>query len=370
MTQTADTKCLNKRKIAKYIYHHDGASKQEIAQELGLSMPTVLQRVKELIGEGVVTESGEYESTGGRKAKALSIAAGKCFSVGMDITGNHVSLVLLDAGGRLRAKRRVRKSFCDSEAYSGELGALLREFLKKNRIREESLLGVGISIPGIVDEERGRMTRSHVLELEDYDLGRLCTHIPWPVRFRNDASSAAYAELRESGQDTVYLSLSDTVGGAIYLNGRIYKGEHFRSAEFGHMILVPGGKPCYCGKKGCFDSYCSARVLKKWSGDDLESFFLGLQDGNPVFKAAWNEYLKYLAVGISNLRMAFDCSVVLGGYVGGFMEAWMGELENELSQYRIFKNDRSFVRTGRYKREAAAVGAGIRFVEEFFDSLY
>ena len=46
------------------------------------------------------------------------------------------------------------------------------------------------------------------------------------------------------------------------------------------------------------------------------------------------------------------------------------ELENELSQYRIFKNDRSFVRTGRYKREAAAVGAGIRFVEEFFDSLY
>ena len=77
MTQTADTKCLNKRKIAKYIYHHDGASKQEIAQELGLSMPTVLQRVKELIGEGVVTESGEYESTGGRKAKALSIAAGK-----------------------------------------------------------------------------------------------------------------------------------------------------------------------------------------------------------------------------------------------------------------------------------------------------
>ena len=100
---------------------------------------------------------------------------------------------------------------------------------------------MGISIPGIVDEERGRMTRSHVLELEDYDLGRLCTHIPWPVRFRNDASSAAYAELRESGQDTVYLSLSDTVGGAIYLNGRIYKGEHFRSAEFGHMILVPGG---------------------------------------------------------------------------------------------------------------------------------
>ena len=117
MTQTADTKCLNKRKIAKYIYHHDGASKQEIAQELGLSMPTVLQRVKELIGEGVVTESGEYESTGGRKAKALSIAAEKCFSVGMDITGNHVSLVLLDAGGRLRAKRRLRKPFCDIYVY-------------------------------------------------------------------------------------------------------------------------------------------------------------------------------------------------------------------------------------------------------------
>ena len=98
--------------------------------------------------------------------------------------------------------------------------------------------------------------------------------------------------------------------------------------------------------------------------------FSGASGRKPGIQGGWNEYLKYLAVGISNLRMAFDCSVVLGGYVGGFMEAWMGELENELSQYRIFKNDRSFVRTGRYKREAAAVGAGIRFVEEFFDSLY
>ncbi len=364
-----ETKRSNKRKIAKYIYHHGEASKQEIASALGLSMPTVLQRMKELLEEGVVAEAGEYESTGGRKAKALSIAADRGYAVGMDITKNHISMVLLDAGGRLRKQKRMRCVFTGSDGYCRDLGRLLELFLKQCGIGADKVLGVGISIPGIVDEERNRMTRSHVLRLDSYDLTRLSAHIPWPVRFRNDASSAAYAEFRGTERDAVYLSLSDTVGGAIYMGGGIYRGSHYRSAEFGHMVLVPGGRPCYCGKNGCLDSYCSAKVLEKWAGEDLDAFFQGLRDENPVFQTAWREYLGYLAIAISNLRMAFDCDVVLGGYVGGYMDGWLGALEDELSQYRIFESDRQYVRTGRYKHEAAAIGAGIQFVEEFFDRL-
>lgn len=364
-----ETKRLNKIKIAKYIYRHGAASKQEIASALKLSMPTVLQRVKELLQDGIIEETGEYESTGGRKAKVLSIAAKIRYAVGLDITGNHVSFVLLDAGGAVCGKKRVRCTFEDNEEYYQNLGDLLNFFLDKCRVDRERLLGVGISIPGIVDEERQRMPQSHVLKVEDYDLETISRHIPWKTWFRNDANSAAYAELRSSSRDTVYLSLSNTVGGAIYMNGRIYKGAHFRSAEFGHMILVPGGKRCYCGREGCMDAYCAAGVLARWAGDDLDAFFRGLEEENPVYRTVWREYLNSLAIAITNLRMAFDCDVVLGGYVGGYMDRYLGALEDRIAEYRIFDSNQNYVRTGKYKHEAAAIGAGIRFIEEFFDGI-
>ncbi|MCI8551024.1 MAG: ROK family transcriptional regulator [Lachnospiraceae bacterium] len=365
----AETKRLNKTKIAKYIYHHGEASKQEIAAALNLSMPTVLQRVKELLQEGIITEAGEYESTGGRKAKVLSVAAKVRYAVGLDITGNHVSFVLLDVSGKVLEKKRIRCAFEDNEEYYQNLGEMLNIFLDKYKVDRERILGVGISIPGIVDEEKRRMSQSHALKLENFQLDKISSHIPWRTCFRNDANSAAYAELRGNSRDTVYLSLSNTVGGAIYMGGMIYKGAHFRSAEFGHMILVPGGRPCYCGRKGCMDSYCSAGVLARWAGDDLDSFFKGLEEENPVYQTVWREYLNDLAIAITNLRMAFDCDVVLGGYVGGYMDRYMGALEDKIAEYRIFDLNQNYIRTGKYKHEAAAIGAGIRFVEEYFDGI-
>ncbi|MCI8465883.1 MAG: ROK family protein [Lachnospiraceae bacterium] len=365
----AETKRLNKIKIVKYIYHHGEASKQEIGAALKLSMPTVLQRVRELLQEGIITEAGEYESTGGRKAKALTIVAKVRFAVGLDITRNHVSFVLLDAGGAVCGKKRVRCAFEDREEYYKNLGEMLGFFLDKYQVDRERLLGVGISIPGIVDEEKRWMSQSHALKVENFELDKISCQIPWRTRFGNDANSAAYAELRGNSRDTIYLSLSNTVGGAIYMGGKIYKGAHFRSAEFGHMILVPGGKHCYCGREGCMDAYCAAGVLARWSGDDLDAFFRGLEEENPVYETVWREYLNFLAIAITNLRMAFDCDVVLGGYVGGHMDRYMGALEDKLSEYRIFDSGQKDVRTGRYKHEAAAIGAGIRFIEEYFDGI-
>lgn len=73
--------------------------------------------------------------------------------------------------------------------------------------------------------------------------------IPYPVFYENDANSALFSEIQQINTDMIYLSLSNSVGGAIYLNGKIVEGDHHRSAEFGHMILEPNGTPCYCGKK-------------------------------------------------------------------------------------------------------------------------
>ena len=84
------------------------------------------------------------------------------------------------------------------------------------------------------------------------------------------------------------------------------------------MTLYPGGDLCYCGKEGCVDRYCSARVLTGEEGIRLEEFFQRLASGEAVTEKIWDEYLSDLAVVVNNLRMIYDCKVVVGGYVGRF----------------------------------------------------
>ena len=101
-----EKKRQNKARIASHILHRKQISKPELAIELGLSMPTVLQNVKELQEAGIVEEVGEYESTGGRKAKALSVVKNVRYAAGVDITANHISVVIIDLKGDMVHSRR------------------------------------------------------------------------------------------------------------------------------------------------------------------------------------------------------------------------------------------------------------------------
>ena len=97
----------------------------------------------------------------------------------------------------------------------------------------------------------------------------------YEVCYENDANSAAMVEMYRLEKNAVYLSLSNSVGGSFYIHNGIYEGDDYRSSEFEHMIIVPGGRQCYCGKKGCVDAYCSAQVLAAKADDNLEQFLKG-----------------------------------------------------------------------------------------------
>ncbi len=369
MPQPIPHKQSNRARIARYILHHKEASRQQLSQELGLSMPTVLQAATDLLDSGILCESGVYQSRGGRKARALSVNAGFRYAAGIDVTANHISYLLLGLDGSMIAADRARCPFAHTPSYWERVVDGLQAFLRRYPGAEGSLLGVGVSLPGIVDSDRSLLNRSHLLHLENVSLKDLEQRIPYPVRFFNDANSAAYAELVGSSRDAVYLLLSNSVGGAIYYHQAIVVGDCFKSAEFGHMILEKGGRRCYCGKDGCLDAYCSALRLTEGLDERLEDFFARLQEGEPVHKARWDEYLDYLAVAVSNLRMAFDCDIVLGGYVGPFLAADMGELGRRVRAYNKFESDSAYLKACRYPQEAAAVGGALAFVEEYIESL-
>lgn len=131
------------------------------------------------------------------------------------------------------------------------------------------------------------------------------------------------------------------------------------------MTLVPGGRTCYCGKEGCLDAYCSAKLLSDVTDGNLEAFFQKLNGNNPRVKAVWEEYTGYLATAINNIYMVLDCDMILGGYIGSYMEDHMAEIREKVAQRSLFSENGDFIKACSYKAGTAAMGAAMNVIERF-----
>lgn len=368
-TGAVDVKRQNRQRIARYVLENKQVSRQEIASALGYSMPTVFTNINELMELGFLREAGEYGSTGGRKAKVLMVAEKHRSALGLDITKRHIRLLLLDIAGEILREEYIRFAYRDETEYYQALGDHVERFLDESKTARDKLAGIGVSLPGIIIPDRGILHRSHILDVSDVSLSRFIQNIPYPAMFDNDANCAAYAEVDRDSRSTAYFSLSGTVGGAVYCEGRLHTGDHFKSGEFGHMIIHPGGRRCYCGKQGCLDAYCAAPALTKDPDGRLETFFDQLASGDSHAAEVWERYLDDLAIAVTNIRMALDCNIILGGYIGGWVEQYMVKFTDKVRAYNNFDTDTGYIRTGKYKRLSSAAGAAQMMVNRYVDSL-
>lgn len=358
-------KNVAKYKILNYMLNQGNVFKAELARELNLSMPTILSNVNELTEMGLIVEAGESKSTGGRKARAISLQKNYRYSLGLNITANHVGMVLINLGGEVILQKRIKKKFKPDVTYLSQLSELVKDFYQ-GEIDESRLLGIGISLPGIVNEKEKVLVKSHALQLENYSLKMMEQLMPLPVYFDNDANAAMLAEPPKTIENTVYLSLNNTLGGAVCIHGELYTGQNRKAGEFGHMLLKPGGKQCYCGKRGCADAYCAASVLTQNGEESLESFMERI-DKDKKTKDTWLEYLDNLAILISNLRMFLDTDIILGGEMGGYLTNYMVELGEKVFKYNLFDRDVSYIKNCLYKKEASAVGVAKYFFRQFIE---
>lgn len=356
----AEKKNPARSRILNYILSHQTTSKAELAKELSLSMPTVLANVNALLANGIVTEQGEYESTGGRKAKSIGVNKEYAYSIGVIISANHLEMVLLNLGYEIERIQRLRLKFSPDIEYCREAAQRIEAFIQEDTV-PKNILGVGIAIPGIIDVERHIVTKSHALNLENYSLNFLEQTFRLPVHFENDANAAMLAENQLEAESALYISLNHTLGGAFSINGHLFRGENEKAGEFGHMILVPNGRKCYCGKAGCADAYCAASVLTNNREITLDAFMQKLQQGNKAACAKWEEYLNHLAILIANLRMAYDMDIILGGEVGGILAEYMMPLSQKVMQYNGFDHDVSYLKLCSYSKGASAVGVAKHF---------
>lgn len=345
-------------------------TKPDMAAQLGVSLPTVSQNVRLLMDDGLLAHDGTAVSTGGRKAQTVVPMPNARLALGLDVTAHQVQGVLLDLQGTDLDAFSQSLPFSNSETYFHQLGEIAEVFLQSHGVRQPQLLGTGISIPGVLSPDGQMLTRSHVLRVERLSASSFSDHLPGLCTLCNDAKAAAVAELwdrRELGS-AVYLSLSNSVGGAIVLNNQIYDGLHRHGGEFGHMTLIPDGRRCYCGQYGCMDAYCSAGILTESTGS-LEHFFQLLGNGNASCARLWHRYAEHLALAIHNILTILDCPVILGGYVGARLtDQLLQELISRIEERATFEVPEGAVLQCSYRRSAAAVGAALLPIRSFLGS--
>ena len=361
-----NVKARNLGDIYRTIYYEGPCSRQTIASHLGLSLPTVTNNLNRLKDEGLIYNAGSFKSTGGRKANCLRFVAHARFSVGIDITQNHLSIVIIDLESKIIASQRIRLVFEDTENYCRFVAEKLEQIITQNSIPKNKLLGVGISLPVIVGKDQKSISYATVIRISSDLYRKLQRYIPYPFLFFNDANSGGLAEawISPSTENEVYLSLSSSVGGAT-INGRnISIGTNCRASEFGHMTIVPNGRKCYCGQNGCLNAYCSAKILTNLTNGDLKKFFIELKD-NKGFQQIFDEYLDHLAIGVNNLRMCYDCDVILGGNVGAYMTEHIDILRQKAVALNPYEEDGSYIRVCHYQTEAAAAGAALYYINQF-----
>lgn len=370
-----ERKQQTRNNIYRHIYNARGfCSRQSLARELDLSLPTVYQNLSELMAAGLVQDSGEQQYTGGRKASGLSIVPDARIAAGISISEHHLRLVAVDLLLNEIAYQKVENApivrFAD---MGGLLSDVLERFLDQFGIDRSRLLGVGIALPAVMSPDSRYITAAPTLKLKDTSLEGLTSSIPYPAYVENDATSGGHAEsfTRRDNRNMAYLSLENGVGGAILFGGSPYAGDNRRSGEFGHICVEPGGLRCTCGAQGCLEAYCSPRRIRNAFGISLEDFFARMEGHDTryaEYENLWDNMLRHLAIGINNIHMALDCDVVLGGTLSEFLPPYLPRLKEYVAETNSF-TDAAFLHLSTLRRHTVPLGVALHFIAEFLEQI-
>lgn len=260
--------------------------------------------------------------------------------LGFDVGGTAIKYGIVSEAGELLCSDKVPtpKEDCGRE-IPALLLRLYRELAEKFEIS-----GIGIGVPGTVDPKAGVVLYSANLKgFSGANFKDAMQETLLPIAVENDVNVQAMGEYSfgaaKGCEHFLMISLGTGLGGAIVSNGRPVSGHTHGAGEFGHMVIERGGKLCECGKKGCFQTYCSARALliryseRKKTESSLEDFFRSLNGEEKEAMAVYDEYLEYMGIGLSNLIHAFDPDRILIG--GGISEVprLVEDLRNTVPNY-------------------------------------
>ncbi|MBK3580480.1 ROK family transcriptional regulator [Streptomyces sp. MBT65] len=243
-------------------------SRVELAQLTGLTNQTVSNVVRKLLDAGLVAESGQAPSSGGKRRTLLSIRADGACAVGVHLDPDAAVIVVVDLAGQVIGGRRLRLADAGDPAdVVDRVARAAGRLVDRTGVDRARLLGLGIAAPGPLDGTTGA-----VVSPPNFPgwgrvplAGMFGAATGLPVALDNDATAAAIGERWIGGAERagsfLFLYFGTGIGAGIVLNNTVLHGDSGNAGEFGHMAVEPGDRVCQCGALDCLGPYVSPPAI-------------------------------------------------------------------------------------------------------------
>lgn len=311
----------------------------------------------------------------------------KKFTIGVDLGGTTITAGLVDGEHKILdtmtcATNLPRPEHEVEEAIAG----LCTGLLAKHGLTTADLNWVGIGTPGSVNSETGIVEFNANFGYSDWELrASMEKLLGCTVYIENDANAAAYGEYiagaAKGAKYAVAITLGTGIGGGIIINGKIFAGFNHAGAEVGHIVVEKGGRPCMCGRCGCWEKYASARALAEdtktamqanpdnmmWGlvqGDlnkvGAKTVFDAMHAGDELAKAVVANWLEYVACGITDIINIFQPEIIcIGGGVSAQGETLLAPIRAYVDREEYARNGkrRAVIKAAELKNDAGVLGA-------------
>jgi predicted NBD/HSP70 family sugar kinase len=333
-----DLRRHNRSALLTRLFLDGPLSRFELGQLTGLSAATVSNVTAELVAERVIVEAGAVDSDGGRPRVLLRVnpTFGQVAGVDVGETGVRVELFDLAMTKLATVEHPLPAGRPDPAAVVGQVASGLREVLLSAGTGEHEVLGVGVGVPGTVEQGRAALVHAQTIGWDAVPLEQMlrATGVELPLFFENGAKTQGQAEMwfgaGRGARHAVVVLVGSGVGAAVITHGATYRGATSSAGEWGHTTIVYGGRPCRCGSRGCLEAYVGAGgILDRYRqarsgrpapGDDqrssLDALIAAGRRSRPAARVL-DETAGYLGAGIANLVNLFNPErIVLGGWAG------------------------------------------------------
>lgn len=366
-------KKINRSKVYQYIYRKKITSKLQIVQELQMGLSTVSQNLNLLEQDGLIEKNGYFESTGGRKANAIQIVSDFRISIGIGILKNMFHITAVDLYGNALYTDTIPLLYSNTQDYYKQVTDKIKEFIATNQYDEEKILGVSFATQGITSPDHTTVLYGNIMNNTGMKLEDFSRYLPYPCYLEHDSKSAAFLELWKHPEldSAVVFLLNRNLGGAIITNHQIHQGSSMHSGTIEHICINPDGALCYCGNRGCLETYCSANSLEQAAGMNIKDFFSLLREKkSPQLTQIWKDYLHHLAFAMKNLNLIIDAPIIISGYLAPYFTeediAYLAKYINVSAPFALNK-EQIFVGTnGQY---TPAIGAALFYVNQFIHAI-
>ncbi|PSL27322.1 ROK family transcriptional regulator [Dyadobacter jiangsuensis] len=259
--------------ILGYLANHGSMTLPELGKRLNISVPKVTVLVNELRNEGLVSDYGKVDSSGGRKPNLYGVAAEAAYFIGVDVKQSHITIGLLNLDKTLvRNSGKMDYELTNAVESRDTLCGHILDFINGLSVPKDRVKGVGINLSGRVNYRTGHSYS--YFHFDDRPLSEIVEEkIGFPVFLENDSRAMAYGEFClgavENEKDVLFLNLDYGIAVGILMGGELYYGKSGYAGEFGHMPVFQNEYICRCGKKGCLETEAAGWALERMFRDKI-----------------------------------------------------------------------------------------------------